>query len=372
VVIALVIGLVLAVSLGGALLFRPGSISYAGVFGPTGSMTTPRYGHTATLLADGKVLIAGSRASTSQASSELYDPRTGTFSPTGSMTTARTDDTATLLADGRVLFAGGYDNQDGTLVTLASSAELYDPRTGTFSPTGSMTTARTDDTATLLADGRVLFAGGYEEKDGALTPVASAELYDPGTGTFRSTGAMASARIFNTATLLASGRVLIIGGEDGSLIPLATAELYDPETGIFSPTGAMTMARVHHTSTLLTDGRVLIAGGIEVAIGLTPPASAELYDPRIGAFSPTGSMTTPREGHTATLLADGRVLIAGGNTVTPTLGSAELYDPRTGTFRPTGSMTVARAYQTATPLADGRVLITGGLVRGSTAAELFR
>jgi hypothetical protein len=236
----------------------------------------------ATLLNDGRVLIA--RGADLSQPSLLYDPSTNAFATTGSMTTARVGQTATLLSDGRVLIAGGFGVQGGPLVGLAS-AELYDPKTGKFSPTGSMTTARVGQTATLLSDGRVLIAGGATADIIAGKMLASAELYDPKTGTFSPTGSMITARGVQTATLLSDGRVLIAGGSDLRLIAggsdspgdslaggsLASAELYDPTTGRFSPTGSMTTARVDQTATLLSDGRVLIAGGSD--------SSAELYQP---------------------------------------------------------------------------------------------
>ena len=157
------------------------------------------------------------------------------------MTTPREDHTATLLADGRVLITGGNDTDDHAV----ASAELYDPTTGTFSPTGSMATARGFHTATLLADGRVLIAGGDPAGWVADRPDASAEIYDPTTGTFSPTGSMATTRGFHTATLLADGRVLIAGGENGAG-SLASAELYDPTTGTFSPTGSMSTPRALH------------------------------------------------------------------------------------------------------------------------------
>jgi hypothetical protein len=333
----------------------------------TGSMTTARSWHTATLLADGRVLIAGgSESSKDLASAELYDPKTGTFSPTGPMTTARHYHTATLLADGRVLIVGGGAQNGLGVSEVLSSGEIYDPKTRTFSPTGPMTTARDHHTATLLPDGRVLVTGG----EGVGGRLASAEIFDPKTGTFSPTGPMTTDRAVHTATLLDDGHVLVTGGV-GAEAQLASAELYDPKTGTFSPTGSMTTARDYHTATLLADGRVLIAGGYPGSSGGEGLASAEVFDPKTGTFSPTGSMTTARVWYTATLLADGRVLIAGGTRGVwdEIYASAELYDPTTGRFGPTGPMTTARVRHTATLLADGRVLITGG--DGVGSADLF-
>jgi hypothetical protein len=324
--VLLLVGLLLALVMGGLVAGawqadHAVAIAPSAMFSPTGSMKTARVHHTATLLADGRVLIAGGNgAQAPLASAEIYEPKTGTFGPTGSMTTARAGHTAALLANGRVLITGGHDpdlsNATGSLVVFAS-AELYDPATGTFGPTGSMTTARVAHTATLLADGRVLIAGG----DGALaSALASAEIYDPKTGTFSPTGSMTTARV-GTATLLPDGRVLIAGGES-----LASAEIYDPNTGGFGPTGSMATARERHTATLLADGRVLVAGGIRSFDGGLN-ASAELYDPTTGSFGPSSSMTTIREWHTATLLADGRVLVTGGDGVQAPLASADIFVP---------------------------------------------
>jgi len=341
-------------------------------FSPTGSMGAAREYQTATLLPDGRVLIAGGigASGAALASAELFDPKTGQFSPTGSMAHARWSHTATLLPDGRVLVAGGDDR-----VKRLASAELYDPKTGEFSATGSMTTGRELPTATLLPDGRVLVAGGDGVSSTTFSPLASAELYDPKTGTFSPTGSMGTVRANHTATLLPDGRVLIAGGWDASK-RLASAELYDPKTGKFSATGSMTTGRQLPTATLLPDGRVLVAGG---SVGSSALASAELYDPKTGQFSPTGSMGTVREYHTATMLSDGRVLVAGGdNGSTAALASAELYDPATGQFSPTGSMGTVREVPTATLLPDGRVLVAGGDDGSSTnfsplaSAELYQ
>jgi hypothetical protein len=180
-------------------------------------------------------------------------------------------------------------------------------------------------TATLLPEGRVLIAGGYDpdlsNATGSLGVFAAAEIYDPKTGSFSPTGSMTTARAGHTATLLADGRVLVAGGDS-----LATAEIYDPKTGSFGPTGSMANARVGHTATLLADGRVLVTAGTH-DFWDENYASAELYDPTTGSFGPTGSITTLRDSHTATLLADGRVLVTGGHGVQAPLASAEIFVP---------------------------------------------
>jgi galactose oxidase-like protein/Kelch motif protein len=317
-------------------------------FGSAGLLTPSRGMHTATRLSDGRVLIAGGGPASwvtgggpFMVSAVLYDPGTGAFTPTGSMATAREGHTATLLTNGRVLIAGGSDLVDHAV----ASAELYDPTTGTFSVTGSMATARSFHTATRLSDGRVLITGGDPGPWAAPgTFFASAEIYDPATGTFGPTGPMAQGRELHAATLLVDGRVLITGGvaESAPAPSLASAELYDPTSGTFSPTGSMTTARVYQTSTLLNDGRVLIAGGLQYgrAYSDNPAflASAELYDPSTGAFTITGPMTVRRGWQAASLLLDGRVLITGGDSDGGliTLASAEIYDPATGAFSPGG------------------------------------
>jgi WD40 repeat protein len=335
-----------------------------GVFVPTGRMTAPRLYHTATLLPNGKVLIAGGYDGSIAifASAELYDPSTGTFAATGSMSVAREHHTATLLPNGKVLITGGDHETPGGGVTLAS-AEVYDPSAGTFTATGSMSAARYWYTATLLPNGKVLIAGAADGH-------ASAELYDPSTGRFMATGNMVVARMFHRATLLGNGKVLIVGGVpeqnlNGGALD-ASPELYDPNAGTFAATRTMTTifgGFYHHTATLLRDGRVLVAGQPHAG------PSAELYDPSTGTFTATDSVIVQRMATTATLLPDGMVLIAGGWGSAGGLADAELYDPCAGTFAATGSMSVARSDHTATLLPNGQVLIAGGDYQGT--AELY-
>jgi len=334
----------------------------------TGSMATARAGHTATLLRDGKVLVVGGGT----ASAELYDPTTGTWLPTGSMTIARTNHTATLLPSGKVLVAGGCCTGVGTWL---ASAELYDPRLGTWTATGRMTSGRTGHTATLLPNGTVLVAGGACQvactTQSFFNSLQSAELYNPTTGTWTPTRPMSTPREFHTATLLATGQVLVTGGfygcDDSFCTDNADAELYNAATGQWTATGAMGSPREHHTATLLPNGAVLVAGGLNQGSGLL--TSAELYNPTTGRWGATGSMAIARVGHTATLLPNGKVLVAGGGTA-----SAELYEPRRGLWVSPGAMSVARTLHTATLLPNGAVLVAGGAESAGhilSGAELF-
>ena len=316
-----------------------------GMEAATGSMTTPRSRHTATLLRNGKVLVAGGycpRPTTKGcpsvfdpdgaiAAAELYDPRTGTWSATGSMTTTRFRHSATLLADGRVLVAGA---EHGMPDAILASTELYDAGTGRWSATGSMITARTQQFAVMLRDGKVLLAGGI----GPVSPtehdlLVSAELYDAGTGKWTATGRLITPRSEGgTAMLLGDGKVIVAGGDGPGDPTLASAELYDPSGGAWTATASMSGRRGQSASVLLADGQVLVVGGFDVGNETGHLlSSAERFDPNAGTWSNAGSVAVPRFDPTATLLANGKVLVAGGLLADGVTSSAELYDPASGT-----------------------------------------
>jgi N-acetylneuraminic acid mutarotase len=329
----------------------------------TGSMTAARAAHTATLLSDGRVLVAGGEVgqldgSGVLASAELYDPSTGHWIGTGSMAESRYNHTATLLPDGTVLVTGGQD--ESVAGYALSSTEIYDPRSAVWTLAASMATARTGHTATLLSGGRVLVTGGNEKS--AVGPTLSgAEIFDPHAVRSNGLSDVSKPRAQFTATRLPSGMVLVAGGIYAPPARLArsSAELYNPSSGIWTLTGSMGEARASQTATLLPDGRVLVVGGFNSA-GILD--SAEIYNPRTSLWTATGHLHVARAYHTATLLPDGSVLVVGGlSEAGSALSSAEVYGPRTGTWRLTGSMSVGRASQTATLLADGRVLVAGGV-----------
>jgi N-acetylneuraminic acid mutarotase len=350
------------------------SVGTISAFENTGSSKSSATNRTATLLPSGKVLAAGGAIKSvccpTVPSAELYDPATGSWTGTASMAAAREQYTATLLPNGKVLVVGGASS---TLVggrdQRLASAELYDPASGTWTATGSLANARFLHTATLLPNGNVLVAGGAIGANNNVVALASAELYDPANGTWTATGSMATARTFYTATLLGNGKVLVTGGTDKAYVGqsnttyFASAELYDPVTGIWTATGLLNDARAGHTATLLNNGKVLVTGGYNGAY----LASAELYDPDTGSWTPTGLLSLAREGHTATLLNDGKVFVAGGfdgNGAYPGVfqTNAQLYDPASGSWADTfGTLNQGRADHTATRLLNGKVLIASGL-----------
>lgn len=333
---------------GRGIVFASGSP--AGSVSPGSPMLEPRSGHTATLLPDGKVLIAGGmrRNQVFYSSAELYDPATGKFRATGVMNVARVGHAAVLLPSGSVLIVGGWVSHDST-----DSAELYDPVTGRFSEIAKMNTKRGGPAATLLNTGDVLITGGADHD----TPggIVSAELFRTASSKFEPLGPMRSARIAHTATVLKDGRVLIAGGRGDSVT--ASAEIYDPATKQFVVTGSMLTARYKQSAGLLLDGRVLIVGGSDDRDWAGQLNSAEIYDPRTGKFSATSSLNDSRFKlpEEAAQLGSGQLLIAGGSK------TVEVYDPASGRFLiAAGQMNDARHFMTETKLKEGDVLLTGG------------
>jgi Galactose oxidase, central domain len=347
-------------------------------FMPNGNMTSPRFGQTATVLTTGpnagKVLIAGGWASFTDylqgngptfASAEIYDPATGTSTPTGFMNHPHAYHAATLLTctcanNGKVLITGGsFDTSFPTI----SGADLYDPVAGTWSDAGFLKYARTSHAATMLPNGKVLIVGGEVD---SVSGFSNAELYDTSTGTFTpSIGVMSAAFPTPTATWLPARNLVLIAGN-------GHAQFYDPSADAFSGLYAMKASRNGHTATLLPSGDVLFTGGDGVG-------TAELYNTTTDSFVTTASMSTNRQYHTATLLTTGndagKVLVTGGtalNITSPSLASAELFDPAgvpNGTFSLLpGTMTTGRLHHTATLLTTGPyanyVLLGGGLDYG--------
>jgi hypothetical protein len=351
----------------------------AGVFRPGGSLLVGRDNEASVLLQDGRVLVTGGWGPDGPiASAEIYDPSTGTSEPIADMTTPRAYHSAVLLADGRVLIAGG--NGPGADSPALDSVEIFDPAKRTFAAAGRLITERSGVNTVVLDDGRVLVAGG-NNKDGDPRTV---EAFNPDSGTSSVVGRIEPGEDRGnsyavSATLLRDGSVLLTGGNGVNVerfdpaLTIETAERH-PEAVApvgFTPVGGAGALRTGHTATRLADGRVLIAGGID---GGTSPvlASAEIFDPATGAVTATGAMAGPRTDHVAALLPDGRVLIAGGRSEDGGTGlrGSEIYDPATGTFSPAAHMAAADVTTSyigvagerrafAIPLEDGRVLVIG-------------
>lgn len=332
------------------------------------SFSVARSLHSATLLPNGKVLIVGGRNSrdgglsyTYLGSAELYDPATNSWAPAAALAAPRAAHSTTLLPNGRILVAGGVD-----ALGRLSSAELYDPAADLWTPAAAMTTRRSAHSATLLPNGKVLVAGGD-----AFTAnrISSAELYDPASGSWSAAASLAANHGGHAATLLASGKVLVIGG-------LTTyAELYDPVRDAWAPAGTVAfrfdIAEVTlPAATALPDGRILVSGGyyLNAFSHFHPPEAmddVELYDATTNAWTIAAPLINRRAAHTATLLGNGKVLVAGGGRP-PLVGNyistlaAETFDPASGTWSGAGVLAAGRSLHTATLLGNGKVLLVGG------------
>ncbi|HLL85455.1 MAG TPA: kelch repeat-containing protein [Longimicrobium sp.] len=262
---------------------------------------------------------------------------------------------ATVLPSGKVLVTGGWSYN-----SYLATAVLYDPGTGAWSYTGALETPREAHTATALSSGKVLVAGG--ENSAGYTPTA--ELYDPTTGTWSTAGSMSLQRGYHAALELASGRVLVAGGMNGGGAQ-TRVDLYDPATNTWSTASPMKEPRRSHTATRLASGRVLVAGGW----GGRATATAELFDPATGTWQLTAPMSTARYDHTATVLPSGKVLVAGGQNEGGPVASAELYDPAMATWSSTASMSTPRAFHTATQVGS-KVLMAGGYSSAASSTAL--
>jgi hypothetical protein len=353
------------------------SICSSLLFNEVGQLTTGRFVHTANLLPDGKVLVVGGGNLFGELLPSLvYDPKASNSTEV-EMVQRRGYHTSTTLHNGDVLVSGGEDEVSpgsASDIMPLGIAELYQPSANTFSPVTTMVISRTRHAATLLSSGRVLLTGGW-----SVSTLASAEEYDPSVQRFTQTGDMQYERMWHTATLLGNREVLVVGGirsddplRDGEFVQ--TSELYNEDTQQFSTTASLQVPRAGHTATLLQDGRVLIAGG-RTGGAQEFPSLLEIYDPQTGRFTSGGPMVTPRAYHTATLLPNGKVLLAGGfNRSAPGLflSSVELFDPEMNTITITSEMNVGRQLHTATLLPNGSVLFFGGYSWGSTPGiELF-
>ncbi|MBI2391192.1 MAG: hypothetical protein HYV09_16500 [Deltaproteobacteria bacterium] len=415
----------------------------ANKFDPGGALAAPRASHASTVLANGSVLVLGGQDVGPLSTSEVYDPAAGTSKAGGAMsgahgrpvalrllsgkvlvvseagptelydpsantfaagttinTAARSGQAATLLPSGKVLVTGGCQWKFSTNV-CSNAGFVFDPASATVVATALMTEARAFHASTLLPDGRVLVTGGAAASslEGSPPSVFSAEVYDPVANTFASAGTVSTSRIEANAVVLASGDVLVTGGEPGSDLfalpatasftattalpstrspfvgaPLpdgkvllvgggtTSALLFDPTAKGVSATGSLAAARGRPTLTSLRSGEVLVTGD-------GAGAAAEIYDPKAATFAAAGKMVAERRGHTATLLTNGKILVTGGRVAAAATSTAELFDPVTKTFAATGSMASARADHTAALLGNGKVFVVGG--SSAATAELF-
>lgn len=319
-------------------------------------------------LSDGGVLVAGGGlGSQALAATEVFDPESGAWSAAGSLGQPRRGHAMVRLDDGRLLVAGGIDEGD-----VLASAEVFDPATGEWQATGDMAQPRLGHTLTRLADGRVLATGGAsgqrpegtEDVQGQVIPTVTAEVFDPASGEWTAAGELLAPRFQHTATRLADGRVLLAGGQsiaDGEVAPADSTELYDPATGAFSRSAAMEVARSDHAAVSLPDDRVLVVGG---DLGERVTGRAEVFDFGQGSWQGVASLSRERRRHAATVLDDGSVLVSGGEVVQggarTSLAVAERYDPQADEWAPAGEMACPRSRHGQAVLPDGRVLAVGG------------
>lgn len=319
-----------------------------GQFTSAGTLGVPSMGLAAHALPDNTILLAGGfNGSTYLANAYVYysnSAPSNATKATGSMGTGREHFALVQMQNNKILVMGGMTNTGVT-----NTAEIYDTKAGTFSPAANMTMARENAAAVVLNNGNVLICGG---DDGNGTVLNSTEIYDPKTNTWTTSGNLNTARSHFTATVVSGGSiggyVLAAGGQDSSGNTLSSAELFDPSKGTWTGAGNMNTPRENQTATVLKNNTVLLAGGGVRFGSVTAVDNAELFDPATVSFNTiTAYMNQPRENHTATLLTDGTVLIAGGDDGQNPTNTAEIYDPTAQTFTSTGSMATARTDQAA-------------------------
>ncbi|GAB3145589.1 hypothetical protein GCM10027258_36310 [Amycolatopsis stemonae] len=355
---------------------------------PTGDLPWPRaWDHPyegPVLLHDGRVLAAGggdARGAKTYADTALYDPATGQWTVTGALATSRRAHTLTTLQDGRVLAVGGGHGHPSITPWALATAELYDPATGSWTPTGSLGQSRHGHSATLLPDGRVLVAGGATDQPPLPTQVITntAELYDPATGTWTTTAPMLHARASFPAVPLPGGHVMAVSGvvETGAdLTGLTFCETHDPATGTWTPAdpigtpvpGETGLPRVFAQAVALDDGSILLTGGhqggpLRWSYSPFSLADAERYDPVTRRWAPVAPMGIGRDEHRLVKLDSGQVIAIGGleyGGYDTGYQHSETYDPATGRWGPRTGLSAPRAKFGAVKLADGRVLIAGG------------
>lgn len=360
---------VLLLQLRGGTDAEPSTADAVGTWSEVADLSSVR-GTTVVLpLADGALVAGGGVGAIPLTAAEVYGSEAGEWRSTGGLQQARRGHEGAVLDDGRVLVVGGFAEGE-----VLRTAEIYDPQTETWSSTEPMAVPRLGHTLTVLGDGRVLAAGGTgPDQQGAagggqtLRPQDSAEVYDPGAGTWERVRSMGAARFEHTATLLGDGRILIAGGlgPDGDdLAAQSSTELYDPAAGAFLGTNAMADGRANHAAVALSDHRVLVVGGGGGERGDASLATAEVFDAREGSWEQAAALDGARRGATATRLEDGRVLVAGGELVQGgtrrSLDSAEVYDPDDDVWMSAGTMACPRSEHGAVLLEDGDVLVVAG------------
>ncbi len=345
-------------------------------------LATVRGTAAAVVLADGRVLVAGGGVgSIALGGAEVLDQASGRWAAVASLTRPRRGHRGVVLDDGRVLIAGGIAEGE-----LLASVEVYDPAKGTWAAVAPMSTPRLGHSLSLLGDGRVLAAGGtVPGGEGAaasaqtIRPAASTEVYDPVQGTWAPAASMGSGRFEHTATALPDGRVLMTGGlgPAGDRVgPLATSELYDPPANAFVRSTDLKEPRTNHAAAALDDGSILVVGGAGGVNGDISVGSTEVFDSRQGTWTVVGPLAESRAGHSVTALADGRVLVAGGESVARgarrSLASAEVFDTADRAWRSAGPMACSRSEHDAVRLGDGTVLVVAGDATFPGAAPIAR